>query len=175
MYRKSNHKLHAVVSHLKVECIKMICDTQLISVVKVLSTCRWIRMYLCGLVCSWRSYVFHTNFLIITNRRKPRLLLLFIQWFVLLYCVRDFAFVHSLFFFTAYMKRVFGSFGLSTKGPYTVMNCPSSSLASSCISIALVSLSVHMVRHRNIIFGIQMHVCPSCMHINFLMIRTCSF
>ena len=33
--------------------------------------------------------------------------------------------------------RVFGSFGLSTKEPYTIMLCPSSSLASSCISISI--------------------------------------
>ena len=67
---------------------------------------------------------------------------------------------------------IFGSFGLSTKEPYTIMLCPSSSLASSS--------SVHtspwdMVTHRNFILGTHVHICPPYMHIKYLMILTCSF
>ena len=36
------------------------------------------------------------------------------------------------------VQLFFGSFGLSTKEPYTIMLCPSSSLASSCIGVSIV-------------------------------------
>ena len=72
-----------------------------------------------------------------------------------------------------------GSFGLSTKEPYTIMNCP------SCIVIIGIILCQHwhrlctppwhMVRHRNFIFGINIHICPPYMHIKYLMNLMCSF
>ena len=63
-----------------------------------------------------------------------------------------------------------GSFGLSTKEPYTMMLCPSS-LASSSVHTS----PWHMVRHRNFIFGIHVHICPPYMHIKYLVILTYSF
>ena len=68
------------------------------------------------------------------------------------------------------MNVSFWSFGLSTKGPYTIMLCPSSlALASS------VHTPQHRVRHRSFIFGIHMHICPPYTHIKYLVILTCSF
>ena len=69
---------------------------------------------------------------------------------------------------------IFGSFGLSTKEPYTIMNYLSS------LSLALASSSVHTspwhrVRHRNFIFGIHIHIYPPYMHIKCLVILACSF
>ena len=49
----------------------------------------------------------------------------------------------------------FGSFGLSTKEPYTIMPCASLSLASS-----VHTSPSHRFKCRNFIFGIQMHICP---------------
>ena len=70
---------------------------------------------------------------------------------------------------------LFGSLGLSTKEPYTIMNFP------SCVVIGIdVGINVgivicahppwHRVRYRNFIFGIPMHICPPYMHIKFLVI-----
>ena len=69
---------------------------------------------------------------------------------------------------------VFGSFGLSTKEPYTIMLCPSW-LASSALASSVHISPWHRVRHRNFIFGILMHICPSYMHIKYLVILTCRF
>ena len=72
-------------------------------------------------------------------------------------------------------QLLFGSFGLSTKEPYTIMLCPSS-LASSSSSVH--TSPWHMVRHRNFIFGIHMHIFPPpppYVHIKYLVILTCSF
>ena len=67
---------------------------------------------------------------------------------------------------------VFGSFGLSTKEPYTIIIC------LSCIGIG-VGICAHLpwyrVRHKNFIFGTNMHICPPYMHIKYLVILTCSF
>ena len=52
---------------------------------------------------------------------------------------------------------LFGSFGLSTKEPYTIMLYPSSLTLALLASLASSS-SVHRVRHRNFIFGIHMHM-----------------
>ena len=75
---------------------------------------------------------------------------------------------------------IFGSFGLSTKEPYTIMLCPSSSLVSlTCIDIGIgiicAHLPQHRVIHRNFIFGTHMHTYPPYMHIKYLVILTCSF
>ena len=44
------------------------------------------------------------------------------------------------------------------------------------VSVSSVHISPwHMVRHRNLILGTHMHICPPCMHIKYLMILTCSF
>ena len=67
--------------------------------------------------------------------------------------------------YVVYSAMRFGSFGLSTKVSYTVMLCPSLSLSVLALaSVSASSLSVysppsHMVRHRNIIFGVNMHTC----------------
>ena len=74
------------------------------------------------------------------------------------------------------ISLLIGSFGLSTKEPYTVMLCPS--LASSALVSSASSVHTspwHMVRHRNFIFGIHMHICPPHVQIKYLVILTCSF
>ena len=59
---------------------------------------------------------------------------------------------------------------------YTVMLCPSSfALLSSLASSSVHTSPWHRVRHRNFIFGIHMHICPTCVHIKYLVIVTCSF
>ena len=78
------------------------------------------------------------------------------------------------------MCMVFGSFGLSTKEPYTIMLCPSSLALVSSLALSSLALSVHTspchrVRHRNFIFGIHMHICPPYVHIKYVVILTCSF
>ena len=71
---------------------------------------------------------------------------------------------------------LFGSFGLSTKEPYAIMNCLSSSLLASALVLSSMHISPwHRVRHRNFIFDIHMHICPPYMHIKYLVILTCSF
>ena len=56
---------------------------------------------------------------------------------------------------------IFGSFGLSTKEPYTILLCPSSLLALALVSSSSVHTSLLCrVRHGNFIFGIQMHIWP---------------
>ena len=51
--------------------------------------------------------------------------------------------------------------GLSTKGPYTMMLCPSSlALVSSVLASSVDTSSWHRVRHRNFIFNKHMHTCP---------------
>ena len=62
---------------------------------------------------------------------------------------------------------LFGSFGLSTKEPYTIMLCLSS-LALVLSSSSVHTSPWHRVRHRNFIFGIYMHI-------KYLVIPTCSF
>ena len=59
------------------------------------------------------------------------------------------------------LTLLFGSFGLSTKEPYTIMLCPL--LASALASLVLVSVLAsvhaspwHRIRHRNFIFGAHM-------------------
>ena len=68
---------------------------------------------------------------------------------------------------------VFGSFGLSTKEPYTTMDCPSCVLVGIgirvgigvcvCIIIICAHPHWHRVRHRNFTFGKPMHICPPYM------------
>ena len=69
-----------------------------------------------------------------------------------------------------------GSFDLSTKEPDTFMLCP----LSLVLALALVLSSVHTspwhrVRHRNLVFGVNMYTCPWYMHIKYLVILTYSF
>ena len=76
-------------------------------------------------------------------------------------------------------NQVFGSFGLSTKGPCTIMLCLSLVVSeSSCIGVS-IGICAHPPRHRvicrNFIFGIHMHICPPHIHMKYLVILTCSF
>ena len=61
-----------------------------------------------------------------------------------------------------------GSFGLSTKEPYTIMLCP----LALALALSVHTSPWHRVRHRNFIFGIHMHICPPCMHIKHFVILT---
>ena len=70
---------------------------------------------------------------------------------------------------------VFGSFGLSTKEPYTIMLCASWSLASVLALASVHASPCYRLRHRNFIFGIHMHTYSLHMHIKYLVILTCSF
>ena len=77
---------------------------------------------------------------------------------------------------------VFGSFGLSTKEPYTIMFFVRRAL--SCIILRHPALAVsssvhtspiHRFKHRNFILGTHMYLCPSHVHIKHLVILICSF
>ena len=76
-----------------------------------------------------------------------------------------------------------GSFGLSAREAYTIMLCPSWAIIVGVVLHRcwhrhchhLCTPPQHMVRHRNFIFGIHMHICPLYVHIEYLMILTCSF
>ena len=81
--------------------------------------------------------------------------------------------------FFQFSSIIFGSFGLSTKEPYTILLCPSSlvlvSLASALALSSVHTSPWHRIRHRNFIFGIHIHTSPPYMHIKYLVILTCSF
>ena len=49
------------------------------------------------------------------------------------------------------------------------------SLASASALMSVHTSLRHRVRHRNFIFGIHMLLCPSHMHMKYLVILTCSF
>ena len=68
----------------------------------------------------------------------------------------------------------FGAFWLIwfiNQRAYTTMLCPLLSVSLSCV----YSPPSHIVRHRNLIFGVNMYTCPEYMHIKYLVILTCSF
>ena len=66
---------------------------------------------------------------------------------------------------------IFGSFGLSTKEPYTIMLCRWCHWHASSVHTS----PSHKVRHRNFIFGTHIHICPPYMHIKYLVILACIF
>ena len=65
---------------------------------------------------------------------------------------------------------------LSTKEPYTIMLCPplASSVLASASLVSVYTSPCHRFTHKSIIFGRHMHLCPSYMHIKYLVILTCS-
>ena len=76
-------------------------------------------------------------------------------------------------------KVTFGSFGLSTKEPYyshalSVVRPPASALASALASSVHTSPS-YRIKHRSFIFGTNVQLYPSYMHVKYLIIVTCSF
>ena len=77
--------------------------------------------------------------------------------------------IEKKFYIKLPFNEIFGSFAFSTKEPYTIRLCLS--LALSLSSSVHTSLG-HMVRHRNFIFGINLHMWPPFMHTKYLLILT---
>ena len=66
------------------------------------------------------------------------------------------------------VKYVFGTFGLSTKEPYTIMLCLSCVVISIIVGIVWVHLLARGLNTETFIFDTQMHI-------KYLVILTCSF
>ena len=77
--------------------------------------------------------------------------------------------------YCASRPTIFGSFGFSTKEPYTIMLCRCHWHRPALASVSVHTSPWHMVRHRNFILGTHTLICPPYMHIKYLMILTCSF
>ena len=80
-----------------------------------------------------------------------------------------------MYFRLLYFTLLFGSFGLSTKEPYTIMLCP------SCVVVGIV-----LRWHRCLCtpppgIGLDIetlylvYICPPYVHIKYLVILTCSY
>ena len=69
----------------------------------------------------------------------------------------------------------FWLFGSSTREPYTIILCASTSWVSLVSSLVSVhTFPCHRIRHRNFIFDILMYMCPPYMHIRYLVILICN-
>ena len=69
---------------------------------------------------------------------------------------------------------LFGSLGLSTIEPYTIMFYPlSSSVSLSCVGIGISPW--HRLKDRNFIFNVYVHIYPPYMNIKYLVILTGNF